>query len=81
MWPIDSSPKIVYYFTRPVLAYLAQRVTFELVPGQEVVPQAVFAIRMKNGCKVVVRRREPLGTTDDGRWTMDDGRWTTDDGQ
>ena len=40
-----------------VLAALAQRVTFALVPGQEVVPQAVFAVRQKHGCRVIVRRR------------------------
>jgi hypothetical protein len=28
------------------------------VPGQQVVPQPVFAVRQKNGCRVVVRRRE-----------------------
>jgi cytochrome P450 len=42
-----------------LLATLAQRVTFELVPGQEIVPQPVFTLRQKNGCKVVVHRRPP----------------------
>jgi cytochrome P450 len=40
-----------------LLATLAQRLTFELVPGQQIVPQPVFTLRQKNGCKVVVHRR------------------------
>ncbi len=40
-----------------LLSTLAQRVTFELVPGQQIVPHPVFTLRQKNGCKVVVHRR------------------------
>jgi cytochrome P450 len=42
-----------------LLATLAQHVTFELVPGQEIVPQPVFTLRQKHGCKVIVHRRRP----------------------
>lgn len=42
-----------------LLATLAQRVTFELVPGQEIVPQPVFTLRQKHGCRVIVHRRQP----------------------
>ncbi len=42
-----------------LLTTLAQHVTFELVPGQQIVPQPVFTLRQKNGCKVVVHRRQP----------------------
>ena len=41
-----------------ILAALAQHLRFDLVPGQEVVPFPVFAVRQKHGCRVVVRRRE-----------------------
>jgi cytochrome P450 len=40
-----------------VLAALAQRVTFALAPGQEVVPAPLFVVRQKNGCRVIVHRR------------------------
>lgn len=40
-----------------LLATLAQRVTFDLVPGQQVVPQPLFVIRQKDGCRVIVHRR------------------------
>jgi cytochrome P450 len=40
-----------------ILAVLAQHTRFDLVPGQEVVPFPVFAVRQKHGCRVVVRRR------------------------
>jgi cytochrome P450 len=40
-----------------LLATLAQRVTFDLVPGQHIVPQPLFVIRQKDGCRVIVHRR------------------------
>jgi cytochrome P450 len=42
-----------------LLATLAQRVSFELVPGQDIVsdPQKTITIRPKNGVKVVVHKR------------------------
>ena len=33
-------------------------VTFDLVPGQRVVPQPLFVIRQEDGCRVIVHRRE-----------------------
>ncbi|HMA37831.1 MAG TPA: cytochrome P450 [Chloroflexia bacterium] len=50
-----------------VLATLAQRVTFRLVPGQQIVPEALITIRQQPGCRVVVARRPPAapgGTLD-----------------
>ncbi|HUS14564.1 MAG TPA: cytochrome P450 [Chloroflexia bacterium] len=41
-----------------ILATLAQHVTFDLVPGQDVVPTTVFVVRQKDGCRVTVRRRD-----------------------
>ena len=38
---------------------LAQRVTFELVPGQRVVPEPMITLRPKNGIQMIVRRRVP----------------------
>jgi cytochrome P450 len=40
-----------------ILATLVQRVKFDLVPGQQIVPEPVLTIRQKPGCRVVVRRR------------------------
>ncbi len=39
-----------------LLAALAQRVRFELVPGQEIVPDPKITIRPRDGIKMVVRR-------------------------
>lgn len=41
-----------------LLAALAQRVRFTLVPGQRIVPQPMVTLRQKYGCKVVVQRRD-----------------------
>jgi hypothetical protein len=41
-----------------LLTTLAQRVTFELVPGQEIIAEPVFTLRQKHGCKVIVHRRQ-----------------------
>jgi cytochrome P450 len=41
----------------PILATLAQRVTFELVPGQLIVPEPLITLRPKGGLRVMVRRR------------------------
>ena len=40
-----------------ILATLAQRVTFELVPGQTIVPEPLITLRPKGGLRVIVRRR------------------------
>ncbi len=40
-----------------VLATLVQRVTFELVPGQTIVPEPLITLRPKGGVRVVVMRR------------------------
>ena len=40
-----------------VLATLVQRVTFELVPGQTIVPEPLITLRPKDGVRVVVQRR------------------------
>jgi cytochrome P450 len=40
-----------------VLATLVQRVTFELMPGQTIVPEPLITLRPKGGVRVVVRRR------------------------
>jgi cytochrome P450 len=40
-----------------ILAALAQRVTFELVPGQAIVPEPVITLRPKHGVKMIVRRQ------------------------
>src|SRR5205085_9432769 len=40
-----------------LLATLAQRVTFALAPGQQIVPAPVFVTRQKDGCRVIVQRR------------------------
>ncbi len=40
------------------LATLAQHVRFTLVPGQEIIPAPVFVIRQKDGCRVIVHRRD-----------------------
>lgn len=40
-----------------VLATLAQRVTFELVPGQQIVPQPLINLRPRDGIRMIVRRR------------------------
>lgn len=42
-----------------VLATLAQRFEPELVPGQDVVPDATFTLRPKHGVHVRIRRRTP----------------------
>ena len=42
-----------------LLAALAQRVTFELVPGQRVVPEPMITLRPKGGIQMIVRRRAP----------------------
>jgi len=44
-----------------LLATLAQRVTFELVAGQNIVPQPGIGLRPKYGLKMVVQRRNPTG--------------------
>lgn len=41
-----------------LLAALAQRVTFELVPGQWIAPETQSSLTPEHGIKVVVRRRE-----------------------
>ncbi|HUS14565.1 MAG TPA: cytochrome P450 [Chloroflexia bacterium] len=41
-----------------ILAALAQRVTFELVPGQTIVPQPVITLKQREGARMVVRRRD-----------------------
>ncbi len=40
-----------------VLAHLAQRFQFALVPGYDVIPDATFTLRPKTGVNVVVRKR------------------------
>ncbi len=40
-----------------ILATLAQHIRFALVPGQAVVPHPVFVIRQKDGCRVIIHRR------------------------
>ncbi len=40
-----------------ILATLAQRVTFELVPGQTIEPEPLITLRPKGGIKMRVRRR------------------------
>jgi cytochrome P450 len=42
-----------------LLAALAQRVTFDLIPGQTIEPEPVITLRPKQGVKMVVRRRTP----------------------
>ena len=44
-----------------ILATLAQRFDVELEPGQEVVPDATFTLRPKQGIRMRVRRRIPVG--------------------
>lgn len=39
-----------------VLATLVQRVTFELVPGQQIAPEPLITLRPRGGIRVVVRR-------------------------
>jgi len=61
--PFSAGPRICLgnYFAllegQLVLATLAQHVRFELVPGQEIVPFPVFALRQKHGCRVIIHRR------------------------
>lgn len=43
-----------------VLATLAQRFEPELVPGQDVVPDATFTLRPKHGVRMRIRRRAPV---------------------
>jgi len=40
-----------------LLATIAQRVHFTLVPGQTIVPMASITLRPKNGVKVIVNKR------------------------
>jgi cytochrome P450 len=40
-----------------ILATLVQRVTFDLVPGQRIVPEPLITLRPKGGIRVVVKRR------------------------
>jgi cytochrome P450 len=40
-----------------VLATLAQRVTFELVPGRKIEPEPLITLRPEGGVRVLVRRR------------------------
>lgn len=40
-----------------LLATLLQRVTFELLPGQQIVPEPLISLRPRNGIRMVVRRR------------------------
>jgi cytochrome P450 len=40
-----------------ILATLAQRVRFAVPAGEHPVPEPLFAVRMKGGCRVVVHRR------------------------
>lgn len=42
-----------------VLATLAQRFEPELVPGQDIVPDATFTLRPKHGVRMRIRRRAP----------------------
>ena len=42
-----------------ILATLAQRYQPELVPGQEVVPDATFTLRPRHGVRMRIRRRTP----------------------
>jgi hypothetical protein len=42
-----------------VLATLAQRFEPELVPGQDVVPDATFTLRPRHGVRMRIRRRAP----------------------
>jgi cytochrome P450 len=42
-----------------VLATLAQRFEPELVPGQDIVPDATFTLRPKDGVRMRIRRRTP----------------------
>ncbi|HEX2207594.1 MAG TPA: cytochrome P450 [Longimicrobium sp.] len=42
-----------------VLATLAQRYEPELVPGQDIVPDATFTLRPKHGVRMRIRRRAP----------------------
>lgn len=46
--------------THLVLATLLQRLTFRLVPGQRIVPEVVFTLRQREGCRVIVERRAAL---------------------
>ena len=41
-----------------LLATLAQRVTFKLVPGQNIVPEPLITLRPRDGIQMVVRRNE-----------------------
>ena len=41
-----------------VVATIAQRWTLTLVPGQTVVPQPLVTLRIKNGLKMTLRKRE-----------------------
>ena len=45
-----------------LLATLAQRATFDLAPGQEVVPAPQVTTRPRDGIQMIVRRREDLGS-------------------
>jgi cytochrome P450 len=64
--PFGAGPRICIgnYFAMMemhlLLATLAQRVTFELIPGQEIVsdPSKTFTLRPRYGVKVIVRRRD-----------------------
>jgi cytochrome P450 len=42
-----------------ILAALGRRVRFDLVPGQEIVPQALMTLRPRHGIRMRVRRRDP----------------------
>jgi cytochrome P450 len=40
-----------------LLAALAQRVTFELAPGQQIMPEPMITLRPKDGIKMIVHCR------------------------
>jgi hypothetical protein len=42
-----------------ILATLAQRWRFELVPNHPVVPQPLVTLRAKHGMKMIAHRRSP----------------------
>jgi cytochrome P450 len=41
-----------------LLATLTQRVTFELVPDQNIVPEPLIVLRPRDGIQMVVKRNE-----------------------
>ncbi len=48
-----------------LLAALAQRITFELAPGQRIAPEPMITLRPKDGIKMIVRRRYHLSRSTD----------------